>query len=90
MADPLRLVGAAQAAVDAQQALIDEYRSQLAEARAISLRLARELETKQRCAVELGRALEEARRELVRKDDRIAELERQLEVGAWRERLGGL
>lgn len=73
---------------------------QLNEAKAREVELARRLEATHREEVELAcrlevveRHLEEARRELVRKDERIAKLERdaeEAELGMWRERLGAL
>lgn len=70
---------------------------QLSEAKARETELTRRLETTHReeialaCRLEVvDRHLEDARRELARKDERIRELEQQVELVAWREKLGGL
>lgn len=70
--------------------LVAEYRSQLLEARGHAVVLARQLSECSATAAALAMELEATRRELARKDERIAELEQQAELGAWRERLGAL
>lgn len=89
MSEPT-LRDATKAVSDASKALVAEYRSQLAEARAHCITIAQQLSARTELAAALAKELDATRIELARKDERIAELERQLEVAAWRERLGGL
>lgn len=88
--DEPTIAEATRAVSTAQERLITEYRWQLAEARGHAMVLARRLQESLTREIARDRELEEARRELARKDERIAELEHEAEAAAWRERLGGL